>query len=178
MVELELGRHEDVDKLVGKTAGRGHGGQIAHVVGDEPGLLVQLALGALERVLARIELAGGQLDRHAIERGAVLAHERDLARLGKRHDGGGPMMAHDVTTGRMAVRQLHLQRVDIEDLAGPRKLLGQDLLVQTGIALIVVAEHERRDVLLFGSVVGSLLGIQILLFHGCSLTYGHMRCLL
>ena len=39
---------------------------------------MQLAFGAIERVLAWIELAGGNLDRHAVDSGAVNARETGI----------------------------------------------------------------------------------------------------
>ena len=100
---------------------------------------MQLALGAIERVLARIELAGGNLDRHAVDGGAVLAHQHNLAALGQCHNGRRTRMANHIAGAAMAVGQLDLKTVDVEDLALPGALLRKNLLVQLGIVRVVVA---------------------------------------
>ena len=58
-IKLELGSQVDVDDLIAKTAGRDNRRQKANTTSPKARLLMQLALGAIERVLARIELAGG-----------------------------------------------------------------------------------------------------------------------
>ena len=57
--EGETRCHIDMDDLVAKTGSRGDGGEVLDAAGGEPGLLEQLALGAIERILARIELPAG-----------------------------------------------------------------------------------------------------------------------
>ena len=105
---------------------------------------MQFALGAIERVLARVELAGGNLDRHAVNGGAVLTHQYDLAALGQCHNGRRTRMANDIAGAAVTVGQLNLKTVDVEDLALPGALLRKNLLVQLGIVRVVVAQHQRR----------------------------------
>ena len=90
---------------------------------------MQLALGAIERVLARIELAGGNLDRHAVDGGAILTYQHDLAALGQCHNGRRTRMANDIAGAAVTVGQLNLKTVDVEDLALPGALLRKNLLV-------------------------------------------------
>ena len=70
------------------------------------------------------------------------AHERDLARLGERHDGDGAGVAHHVADGHTAVGQLHAQAVHVEDAAGPGHVLGERALGEVSVARVVVAEDE------------------------------------
>lgn len=53
-------------------------------------------------------------------------------------------MANDVAGTAVAVGQLNLKTVDVEDLALPGALLRKNLLVQLGIVRVVVAQHQRR----------------------------------
>lgn len=62
-----------------------------------------------QRVLPRLELAGRNLHRHAIERRTVLAHEADVAVVREGNDRNGTGVAHDVAHGLAAVRHLHVQ---------------------------------------------------------------------
>ena len=128
-VELELGGQVDVNDLVAEAAGRDNRRQKANATGPKARLLVQFALGAIERILARVELAGGNLDRHAVDGGAVLTHQHNLAALGQRHNGRRTRMANDVAGAAVAVGQLNLKTVDVEDLALPGALLRKNLLV-------------------------------------------------
>ena len=64
---------------------------------------MQFALGAIERVLAWIELTGGNLDRHTVDGGAVLTHQYDLAALGQCHNGRRTRMANDIAGAAVTV---------------------------------------------------------------------------
>ena len=155
-----------MNNLVTKTAGSGYGGEIANTTRSKARLLMQLATGAIQRILARIELAGGNLHRHPIKRGAVLADEDDLARLRQSHNGGGAGMADDVAAGAATIGQLNLKRANVQDLAAPRGLLRQDLLVQLGVAGVLVAQHQRR-LLIHGLLVNHIIVLDDLRIKLC-----------
>ena len=128
-IELELGSQVDMDNLVTEAAGRDDRRQKANATGPKARLLVQLALGAIERILARVELAGGNLDRHTVDGGAVLTHQHNLAALGQRHNGRRARMSNHIAGAAVTVGQLNLKTVDVEDLAFPGALLRKNLLV-------------------------------------------------
>ena len=51
-------------------------------------------------------------------------------------------MAHHITDGVAAVRELHLETVDVEDAARPDLVLGEGAFGEAGVARIVIAEYE------------------------------------
>ena len=147
-----------MDELVGKP-GRGRDrGEEGHALGAHAGLLEQLAAGAVERVLAGVKLAGGDLHRHAAERRAVLPHQADAPVVGERHDRHGAGVAHHVADGLATVGQPHAQAVDVEDAAAPGDVLRRHVLGEGGVSRVVVAQHEAAplghagDVVLRGAV--------------------------
>ena len=97
------------DGVVQDAGARPFGGAIA-------GLLGQLAHGAVQHGLARIELAGGELEHHAAERMAVLALHDQPAVVGERHDHHRAGV-HDVFAHRFAVAvgQPHGVAPDVEE---------------------------------------------------------------
>ena len=97
-----------------------------HARGRVAGLLAQLALRGGELRLARIELAGRELDEHLVERIAELALD-DEAPVGKhRHDQHGAGM-HDVLARReAAVGQAHRVAAHVQQLAVEHRF-GRDL---------------------------------------------------
>ena len=97
----------------------------------------------LQRVLAGIELAGGNLDRNAVDGRAVLADQDDLAALGERHHGRCAGMPYQVTAGHATVGELDLSAADIQEPALPGLLLRDDALMQARVAGVVVAQDER-----------------------------------
>lgn len=109
-----LGRVE-VDLLVREADRRRDRRELRNVLRRVAGLLRELALGADERVLVRrIELAGRHLERHRIDRIAVLAHEDDAAVRQERDDGRGARMLNPLTRRLFAVRQLDRVALDVK----------------------------------------------------------------
>ena len=73
-------RQVEVDALVAEAGGRLQHGQLAPVVGGQPGFLAQLTLGADERVFIHpIELARRNFQRQAANGDAMLADENHVA---------------------------------------------------------------------------------------------------
>ena len=99
-------------------------------------------MGAFERILAGVELSGGNLDRHAVERRTELAHQADAPVLRQRDDCHGAGMAHHVADGVAPVGQGHPETVDVEDAAGPDDILRSGRLGERRVAGVLVPEHQ------------------------------------
>ena len=94
---LETGGQEEMGLLVAEAGAVQHGAEELHVAGVHPDLLEQLAPGRLLGWFAvDVPGAGGDLEQHAVDGPAVLAHEQDLAAVGDGHHGDGPGVADDV----------------------------------------------------------------------------------
>ena len=75
-------------------------------------------------------------------------------------------MANHVALRATAVGQLDVERADIQDLAPVGRLLGQDLLVQAGVAGVVVPQREHGLRALPGSRLVDDLSPEFLVIHG------------
>ena len=65
---------------LGAEAGRAvEAGERLDLVGREAGLFLELAAGALERRLARVDQTGGQLEHGLVHRRPPLPHQQDAA---------------------------------------------------------------------------------------------------
>ncbi len=127
-------RQVEVDALVAEAGGRLQHGQLAPVVGGQPGFLAQLTLGADERVFIHpIELARRNFQRQAANGDAVLADENHVAVIIQRDNACRARMARHLAQGSFAVRQAHMPMLNADNLAGkndfPIQILFRQLLV-------------------------------------------------
>src|SRR6185503_11610439 len=126
----QLARQKKLDRLVG-VADRGmHHADAGPPVGDVAGFLEELALRGLQWRLARLELAGRDLQENAAVRVPELALEEDRAVLEERHDRDRAGMADVLALAERAVRQAHgiamdLEQVAVEDPAAGDEMLGE-----------------------------------------------------
>ena len=148
--------HVEVDELVAEPHARSDSGQEGHALGLHARLFRKLAVGAIERVLAWVELARGDLHGHATQGRTILTHQADAAIVGKGHDGHGARMANHVAQRRAPVGQPHAQAVDVKDATLPDRVLGHDLLANVHIAWVIIAEHQAATHGL-ARLVGALL---------------------
>jgi len=90
---------------------------VAPLRGGVAGLLLQLAPGGRERVLAGVDLARRDLDHVAPERIAVLALHHELARFGERDHRNGSRVFDEFALGGFPVGQPHGVAAHLEQLA-------------------------------------------------------------
>ena len=100
--------------------------------GDVAGLLEQLALRGLEVRLARLELAGRDLDELAPRGVAELALEQQPAVVEQRDDRDRAGVADVFAAAFAAVGQAHGVAVHLEELAVEHQLPGDKVLSKVG----------------------------------------------
>ena len=127
-------RQVEVDALVAEAGGRLQHGQLAPVVGGQPGFLAQLTLGADERVFIHpIELARRNFQRQAANGDAMLADENHVPVIIQRDNARRARMARHLAQGSFAVGQAHMPMLNTDNLAGendfPIQILFRQLLV-------------------------------------------------
>lgn len=127
-------RQVEVDALVAEAGGRLQHGQLAPVVGGQPGFLAQLTLGADERVFIHpIELARRNFQRQAANGDAMLADENHVPVIIQRDNARRARMARHLAQGGFAVGQAHMPMLNADNLAGendfPIQILFRQLLV-------------------------------------------------
>ena len=130
------------DVLVGVGGGGMEIADLRPLVGGVAGLLHQLALSGGEAVLVGgVELAGGDLEDHPVQRIAVLALDDDLVVLRHGDDADRADVADDFADGGVAVGQPHLITDDVQDHA-VEDLLGRDLLFkEPGLFVFRIKMH-------------------------------------
>jgi hypothetical protein len=99
----QLKRCKEVDALIGITdrrEGRTESDQLADAI---PGLLFQLAPGAVGRHFPGIEAAGRDLDDHLPRHRPELADEQDFAARQDRQDGGPTAVVDDLEIANAAI---------------------------------------------------------------------------
>lgn len=87
------------------------------VAGGVAGFFFQLALGAVQRALALVLLAGREFDEHPVQRIAELALEQHAAVVEQRDDDDRAGMFDVFAAGVLAVGQRNAVVVDFEEAA-------------------------------------------------------------
>ena len=113
----------------------------APVGGAQARLLLQLALGAVQRILRHaVQLAGRYLPGKGIQRHAVLAHQCHHALRVHGHNGRGPLVDHHLARGLPAVGQADPPFFHPDDLAVIYRFA-----VLINLSEAVIADHSMSS---------------------------------
>ena len=108
-------------------------------------LLVQFAFGGQQPVLVRrVKFAGGDLQKHLLDRSAILAHQIAVALFVHGQHGACPNMHGHFALGELAVGQFCGQMVDVEDDAVEHALALDDGFQNAFVASILHDTHLRN----------------------------------
>jgi hypothetical protein len=108
------------------------------------GFFGQFAHGALQRGLAAVALASGQLQQDLGQWVAVLAHQHHAAIVQQRHHGHGAAVLDEFTRGGAAVGQADGVTPNLEEATAEQRLPTGAVFAQVGVRI------EARVCLLAG----------------------------
>ena len=131
----QVARKEDLGVLVGEARRPQNRDQRLHAPRAKPRLFHELPRGADGALLAALELARGDLERHATERHAVLAHEADAAVPIERDDACPAVVPDDLAVATGTVGKAHVEGVGAEDLPLPSARIALHSLRERGVGL-------------------------------------------
>ena len=145
---VSLLRDEQLDRLVGVGDGGVDDAEARPLGGGVAGLLQQLALRGVEVRLARLELAGRDLDELAAAAGsgtgarAARGRRRTAARSPPRRDGGCTRASTSAAVGQAHAVAVHLEQHAVVDGLAGDEMLGQ-VLLQSALDRVEAERHQR-----------------------------------